>query len=72
MGFARGGAIISPNEDYILRMKEYIPLYEGFLPYGGMEVRSMEAMAVGLRETLDMEYISQGPLFIEYMIKELD
>ena len=29
-------------------------------------------MAVGLRETLDMEYISQGPLFIEYMIKELD
>ena len=72
LGFARGGAIISHNEDYILRMKEYIPLYEGFLTYGGMEVRSMEAMAVGLRETLDMEYISQGPLFIEYMIKELD
>ncbi|MBQ5880573.1 MAG: tryptophanase, partial [Bacteroidaceae bacterium] len=72
LGFARGGAIISHNEDYILRMKEYIPLYERFLTYGGMEVRSMEAMAVGLRETLDMEYISQGPLFIEYMIKELD
>ena len=53
-------------------MKEYIPLYEGFLTYGGMEVRSMEAMAVGLRESLDMEYISQGPLFIEYLVNELD
>ncbi|MBQ8736832.1 MAG: tryptophanase [Bacteroidaceae bacterium] len=72
LGFARGGAIISHNEDFILRMKEFIPLYEGFLTYGGMEVRSMEAMAVGLRETLDMEYISQGPQFIQYMVEELD
>lgn len=29
-----------------------------------MEVRSMEAMAVGLLESLDMEYINQGPGFI--------
>lgn len=72
LGFSRGGAIISHNEDLILKMKEYIPLYEGFLTYGGMEVRSMEAMAVGLRESLDMEYISQGPLFIEYLVNELD
>lgn len=72
LGFARGGAIISNNEELILRMKEYIPLYEGFLTYGGMEVRSMEAMAVGLRETLDMEIISQGPLFTKYLVDELD
>ena len=72
LGFARGGAIISNNEDFILKMKEFIPLYEGFLTYGGMEVRSMEAIAVGLRETLDMEYISQGPRFIEYLVDELD
>lgn len=72
LGFARGGAIISNNSDLILKMKEFIPLYEGFLTYGGMEVRSMEAIAVGLRETLDMEYISQGPLFIEYLVNELD
>ena len=72
LSFSRGGAIISHNEDLILKMKEYIPLYEGFLTYGGMEVRSMEAMAVGLRESLDMEYISQGPLFIEYLVNELD
>ena len=70
LGFARGGAIVSNNEKLILKMKEYIPLYEGFLTYGGMEVRSMEAMAVGLLETLDEEIINQGPIFIEYLVKE--
>ncbi|MBR3608569.1 MAG: tryptophanase [Bacteroidales bacterium] len=72
LGFARGGAIVSNNEKLILKMKEYIPLYEGFLTYGGMEVRSMEAMAVGLLETLDEEIINQGPIFIEYLVKELN
>lgn len=32
----------------------------------------MEALAVGLLESLDMEYISQGPEFIEYLVNELD
>lgn len=72
LGFARGGVIVSNNENLILKMKEYIPLYEGFLTYGGMEVRSMEAIAVGLRETLDMDIISQGPMFIKYLVDELD
>ena len=31
----------------------------------------MESMAVGLYESLDMEYISQGPEFINYLAKEL-
>jgi len=72
LGFARGGIITSHNKQYINEMMEFIPLYEGFLTYGGMEVRSMEAMAVGLLESLDMEYINQGPEFIEYLVKELD
>ena len=72
LGFSRGGAIITKHENIYREMKEFIPLYEGFLTYGGMEVRSMEAMAQGLYESLDMEIISQGPLFIEYLVKELD
>lgn len=72
LGFSRGGGIVSNNEDLILKMKQYIPLYEGFLTYGGMEVRAMEAMAVGLLETMDFEIINQGPLFIEHLVKELD
>ena len=72
LGFSRGGGIVSNNNDLILKMKEFIPLFEGFLTYGGMEVRAMEAMAVGLLETMDEEIINQGPQFIEYLVKELD
>ena len=48
-----------------------MPLYEGFLTYGGMSVREIEAMAVGLEETMDEDMISQGPIFIAYMVDEL-
>ena len=52
-------------------MRELVPMFEGFLTYGGMSVREMEAMTVGLDETMDMDVISQGPLFIKYMTDEL-
>jgi tryptophanase len=72
LGFARGGAIISHNTELIKSMMEYIPLYEGFLTYGGIDVRSIEAMAEGLYESLDMDYLSHGPEFISYLVDELD
>ncbi len=71
LGFARGGGIAMSNKEYYERMKDYIPLFEGFLTYGGMSVREMEAMTVGLEETMDETVISQGPQFIEFMAKEL-
>ncbi len=72
LGFGRGGGICTNNAAYYHTMRELIPLYEGFLTYGGMSVREMEAIAVGLDETLDADMISQGPIFIEYMVKELE
>ena len=72
LGFSRGGFILSSDPKWTQMMMEYVPLYEGFLTYGGMEVRSIEAAAQGLLESLDMEYISQGPEFIAYLVKELD
>ena len=71
LGFARGGGICTHTEELCLKMKEFIPLYEGFLTYGGMSVREMEAITVGLEETMDEDIISQGPMFIEYMVNEL-
>lgn len=71
LGFARGGGICIRDKAECLRMKEFVPLFEGFLTYGGMSVREMEAIAVGLEETMDEDVISQGPLFIEYMSDEL-
>jgi len=71
LGCARGGGICTKNKDHYMKMREYITLYEGFLTYGGMSVREMEAIAVGLEETMDEDMINQGPQFIEYMVEEL-
>lgn len=71
LGFARGGGICIRSEAECLKMKELIPVYEGFLTYGGMSVREMEAITVGLEETMDEDVISQGPQFIRYMVDEL-
>ncbi|MDR3011619.1 MAG: tryptophanase [Chitinispirillales bacterium] len=72
LGFGRGGGICTNNHEHFLKIRELIPLYEGFLTYGGMSVREMEAIAIGLDETLDEDMISQGPIFIDYMVKELE
>ena len=53
-------------------LKELVVLNEGFLTYGGMSVREIEAIAVGLEETMDLSVISQGPEFIAYMVAELE
>lgn len=71
LGAARGGGILTSDERFFVKMRELIPLFEGFLTYGGMSIREMEAMAVGLRETLDIDVISQTPIFVEAMCNEL-
>ena len=72
LGAARGGAIITNSEKAYRAMCHLVPLFEGFLTYGGMSVREMEAMAVGIEETMDEEVINQGPQFIEFMVNALD
>ena len=71
LGCARGGGICTSNEVLFEKMQVLVPLFEGFLTYGGMSVREMEAMAVGLEETLDMDVISQTPLFVAALCEEL-
>lgn len=69
---SRGGGIATNSEALLKKMKHLIPLYEGFFTYGGISVREIEAMAVGLRETLDDTVISQSPSFIEYLVNALE
>ncbi len=69
---SRGGGIATNNMAFIKKMKHLIPLYEGFFTYGGMSVREIEAIAVGLEETLDETVISQSPSFIEYLVSCLE
>lgn len=68
----RGGGICTSNKDLYMKMRDLVPLYEGFLTYGGMSVREIEAMAVGLYETTDDTVISQSPSFIAFAVEELD
>ena len=71
LGAARGGGIMTSDDKLFAQMRELIPLFEGFMTYGGMSVTEMEAMAVGLQETLDIDVISQTPIFVEAMCNEL-
>jgi len=71
-GFGRGGAICVRDETLFHEMEDYITMFEGFLTYGGMSVKEMEAMIVGFDETMDLDVISQGPQFINHCVKQLD
>jgi tryptophanase len=71
-GFARGGAILVRDEALYHSMEDLVPMFEGFLTYGGMSVKEMEAMTVGFEESMDMDVISQGPQFIDYCVRKLD
>jgi tyrosine phenol-lyase len=68
----RGGGIATNSEELYMKMRDLVVLFEGFTTYGGMSVREIEAMAVGLYETTDETVISQSPSFIEYAVNELD
>jgi len=69
---SRGGGIATDSIEIYRELEALVPLYEGFLTYGGMSVREIEAMAVGLYETLDDSIIRQSPSFIKYLVDELD
>jgi tyrosine phenol-lyase len=67
----RGGCICTNSIELFDKMKDLVILYEGFLTYGGMSVREIEAMAVGLYETQDETIIGQSPSFIKYLVNRL-
>jgi tyrosine phenol-lyase len=69
---SRGGGICTASKDLYLKMRDLLVLNEGFTTYGGMSVREIEAMAVGMQETTDDTVISQSPSFIEYIVNKLD
>ncbi len=68
---SRGGGICTNELDIYREMEALVPLFEGFLTYGGISVREIESMAVGLYETLDETMIRQSPDFISYLVESL-
>lgn len=71
LGSARGGAILLRDHDVFVSMQSLVTLYEGFLTYGGMSIKDMEAVTVGLEEAMTLDMVEQGPIFIEAMVDRL-
>lgn len=69
---SRGGGICTNRRELYNKMEAMIPLFEGFLTYGGISVREIEAMAVGLYETQDETVICQSIDTIRYPVNTLD
>ena len=66
---SRGGGICTNRKDYYKKMEPLITLFEGFLTYGGISIREIEAMATGIYETTDETMISQSVDFIKYCVE---
>lgn len=68
----RGGLIATNNREYYEKLVVLLPVYEGFPSYGGMSVKELAAMAVGLREMVDDSLVGSELELIKYVVEELD
>ncbi|MDO5689460.1 MAG: tyrosine phenol-lyase [Tissierellia bacterium] len=62
-----GGFLALRDEELFLKAKELVVVFEGMPSYGGMAGRDMEAMAIGLREATQFEYIQHRVLQVRYL-----
>ncbi len=61
-----GGFLAMNDRDLARRCREVLIIGEGFLTYGGLAGRDLEAIAIGLQEVLDEEYLKYRIRSIEY------
>ena len=60
------------NSDLILKIKANCISYEGFITYGGLDGRDLEAMSIGLYEGIDNDYLRYRIGQVEYLASRLD
>lgn len=66
-----GGLLAFKDEELYRKTAGLVVPYEGFLTYGGLAGRDVEAMAVGLMEALDTEYLASRIGQVAYLGQQL-
>src|SRR5271157_1924680 len=64
----RGGLIATNRKDLADAIRPWLPLYEGFFTYGGMSSKEIEAMAVGIREMVELEVAGASADAVKYFV----
>ncbi|MBS1928088.1 MAG: tyrosine phenol-lyase [Chitinophagaceae bacterium] len=62
-----GGFLCMNDDDLFTQAKELVVVYEGMPSYGGMAGRDMEALAIGLEEAMQYEYIEHRIKQVRYL-----
>jgi tryptophanase len=66
------GGFLAVNDDALAaRARNVLILTEGFPTYGGLAARDLEAMAIGLREVLDHDYMAYRIAAVRYLCRGL-
>lgn len=66
-----GGFIALNDENVFNTASNFTIIYEGFITYGGMAGRDMAALAVGLNEATEFEYLESRISQVEYLGNKL-
>jgi len=66
-----GGFIALNDADLYEKLGQFTIIYEGFLTYGGMSGRAMGALAVGLQEGIEFEYLHDRISQVHYLGEQL-
>jgi len=70
--FGNIGGFLCTNDDALAQQERNVLIMtEGFPTYGGLAGRDLEAIAVGLRETLDEHYLDYRLLSTRYVVEHL-
>ena len=67
-----GGFIATRHEDWYEGAKCFCIPFEGYLTYGGMNGRDMDALAVGLDENTEFDNLETRIKQVEYLAKRFD